>query len=102
MSDVSLKKETVSSGPKRAPRVTMIAFNFEELFALSDEALLEHFELVRKVNPTLVPQDFQPDACRITRAPKAITLHFYRRAVSEGLAMEIFRFSFRRPASFDD
>ena len=79
----------------------MIAFNFEELSILSDEALLEHFELVRKVNPTLVPQEFQPDACRITRAPRAITLYFYRRAASEDLGTEIFRFSFRRPASFD-
>jgi hypothetical protein len=79
----------------------MIAFNFEELFALNDEALLERFQLVRRVNPTLVPQDFQPDACRITRTPKTITLHFYRRAASQEPEAEIFRFSFRRPASLD-
>ena len=77
----------------------MIAFNFEVLFALDDEALLEHFQLVRRVNPTLVPQNFKPDACRITRAARTITLHFYQRAASQTPETEIFRFSFQRPAS---
>jgi hypothetical protein len=81
-------------------RVTAIAFNFEELFALDDEALLERFDLVRRVNPTLVPHDFQPDACRIVRAPRTITLRFYRRVGSEAGGAEIFRFSFLRPANF--
>jgi hypothetical protein len=79
-------------------RVSVIAFNFEELATLDDDALLEHFDLVRRVNPTLVPYDFQADACRITRAPKTITLHFYRRGGSEAYGAEVFRFSFRRPA----
>lgn len=82
-------------------RVAVIAFNFEELSLLSDEALLEHFELVRRVNPMLVPSDFKLDACRITRAPKTITLRFYRRAVSAGYETEVLRFSFRRPASLE-
>ena len=86
--------------PTPIRRVSVIAFNFEELSTLDDEALLEHFDLVRRVNPMLVPYDFQPETCRITRAPKTITLHFYRRVGSEAYGAEIFRFSFRRPASF--
>lgn len=86
--------------PRPIRRASAIAFNFEELSTLDDEALLEHFELVRRVNPTLVPPDFQPDACRITRAPKTITLRFYRRVATDEYGAEIFRFSFRRPASF--
>jgi hypothetical protein len=85
--------------PSPIRRINAIAFNFEELFALDDEGLLERFELVRRVNPMLVPSDFQPDACRITRTPKTITLHFYRRLGSEEYGTEIFRFSFRRPRS---
>lgn len=87
--------------PRPIRRASAIAFNFEELFTLDDEALLEHFELVRRVNPMLVPHGFQPDACRITRAPKTITLRFYRRVASDEYGAEIFRFSFRRPASFE-
>ena len=87
--------------PTPIRRAATIAFNFEELFTLYDEALLEHFELVRRVNPMLVPPDFQPDACRITRAPKTITLHFYRRVASNDYGVEIFRFSFRRPAGLE-
>jgi hypothetical protein len=87
--------------PRPIRRASAIAFNFEELFTLDDDALLEHFELVRRVNPMLVPPDFQPDACRITRAPKTITLRFYRRGASDDYGAEIFRFSFRRPASFE-
>jgi hypothetical protein len=87
--------------PNPIRRVTAIAFNFEELFTLDDEALLEHFELVRRVNPMLVPHDFHPDACRITRTPKTITLRFYRRVASEEYGTEIFRFSFRRPPGLE-
>jgi hypothetical protein len=87
--------------PTPIRRVTVIAFNFEELSVLDDDALLDHFELVRRVNPTLVPYDFQADTCRVRRAPKTITLHFYRRAASEGDEVEVFRFSFRRPASLE-
>ena len=83
--------------PTPIRRTSTIAFNFEELFTLDDEGLLERFELVRRVNPMLVPADFQPDACRITRAPKTITLHFYRRQGSDDYGTKIFRFSFRRP-----
>lgn len=87
--------------PTPIRRAATIAFNFEELFTLDDEALLEHFELVRRVNPMLVPRDFHPDACRITRTPKTITLHFYRRVASDEYGAEVFRFSFRRPAGFE-
>ncbi|MBV9999586.1 MAG: hypothetical protein JO015_10800 [Verrucomicrobia bacterium] len=76
---------------------SVIAFNFEELFARDDQALLGHFDLVRRVNPMLVPYDFQAEACRIVRASTAITLYFYRRAGSDEYGAEIFRFSFRRP-----
>ena len=75
--------------------VAVIAFNFEELLQASDQAVLDRFQLVRRVSPTLVPQDFEADACQITRAPEAITLHFYRRGTSEELGTEIFRFSFQ-------
>jgi hypothetical protein len=87
--------------PTSIRHAAAIAFNFEELFALDDEALLERFELVRRVNPMLVPRDFQPGACRITRAPKTITLRFYRRVGADEYGAEVFRFSFRRPVGLE-
>jgi hypothetical protein len=81
--------------PTPVPCATTIAFNFEELLQECDEAVLQRFELVRRVNPTLVPSDLRADACRIVRAPDAITLHFYRRESPEELGTEIFRFSFQ-------
>jgi hypothetical protein len=83
------------SAPNR--RVFVIAFNFEELFALEDEALVERFLLVRRVNPALIPRGFRPQACRITRTRRSITLHFYQREISGEYGPEVFRFSFRRP-----
>jgi hypothetical protein len=73
---------------------TMIAFNFEDLLQASNEDLLQRFGLVRRVNPMLVPTDVRTEACRITRAPDAITLHFYRRESPEEVGPETFRFSF--------
>ena len=77
------------------PCVTTIAFDFEALARQPDAALLRRFELVRRVNPTLVPQDVPTATCRITRGVKTITLHFYRRESPEGRGPEIFRFRFR-------
>ena len=72
-----------------------IAFDFSNLFRLSDAAVLQRFGLTRRVNPGVVPRDFQPNACRIARDLEAITLHFLRQESPEDPGTEIFRFSFQ-------
>lgn len=74
---------------------TTIAFDFDFLSQENDEAILKRFDVVRRVNPTLVPSDFRADACRIVRDPDAITLHFYQRDTPEEAGTETFRFSFQ-------
>ena len=77
-----------------------VAFDFSELFRASDAALLQRFKLTRTVKPGIVPRDFHPNACRISRELDAITLHFLRRESSEDAGTEIFRFSFQPPRDF--
>jgi hypothetical protein len=72
-----------------------IAFDFQQLFRSSDDALLQRFRVTRTVNPGVVPPDFQPNACKINRDLEAITLHFLRRQSPEDPGTEIFRFSFQ-------
>ena len=81
--------------PKPLRCVTTIAFDLEALSQQPDEAILRRFELVRRVNPAVVPQDLSTDTCRITRGVKAITLRFYRRETPGERGREIFRFRFR-------
>ena|SRR5689334_4926571 len=79
-------------------QVSALAFDFEDLFRWSDEAVLQRFRLTQKVSPNMVPQDLRADACQITRDLNAITLHFFRKAPSGIPEMEIFRFTFQAPA----
>jgi hypothetical protein len=74
-----------------------IAFDFEDLFRLSDEAVLRRFRLTRKVNPAVVPPDFRPNVCQISRDLEAITLRFLRQETAEDPGTEILRFSFQPP-----
>ena len=73
---------------------TMVAFDFAELFRSTDDTVLQRFRLARRVNPGVVPKDFQPDSCRIIRELDAITLQFFRGKSSDDPGTEIFRFSF--------
>ncbi|HEY0790115.1 MAG TPA: hypothetical protein VGD78_03515 [Chthoniobacterales bacterium] len=75
-----------------------VAFDFQNLFRLSDEAVLGRFRLTRKVNPAVVPADFRPSVCWISRDLEAITLHFLRQDSPEDPGTEILRFSFEPPA----
>jgi hypothetical protein len=79
-------------------QVSVLVFDFEDLFRCSDEAVLQRFRLTQRVNPNVVPQDLRADACQITRDLNAITLHFFRKATAEGPGTEIFRFTFQAPA----
>lgn len=78
--------------------VSTLAFDFEDLFRRSDEAILQRFRVTQRVNPNVVPQDLRADACQITRDLNGITLHFFRTAGPETPAMEIFRFTFKAPS----
>jgi hypothetical protein len=73
----------------------MVAFDFAELFRSTDDTVLQRFRITRKVNPGVVPKDFQPDSCRIVRELDAITLQFFRRKGPDDPGTEIFRFSFK-------
>jgi hypothetical protein len=78
-------------------QVSVLVFDFEDLFRWSDEAVLQRFRLTQRVNPNVVPQDLRADACQITRDLNAITLHFFRKANPESPGTEIFRFTFQAP-----
>jgi hypothetical protein len=75
--------------------LTTIAFDFSQLFRASDDAVLQRFRFTRKVNPGVVPKDFQPDGYRIHRDLDAITLQFFRRQGPDDPGTEILRFSFK-------
>ena len=89
---------TVDSKATTFRESSAIAFDFEHLFRLSDEAILRRFRLTRKVNPAVVPPDFQPNVCWISRDLEAITLHFLRQNSPQDPGTEIMRFSFQPPA----
>jgi len=79
-------------------QVSALVFDFEDLFRLGDEAVLQRFRLTQRVSPNMVPQDLRADACQITRDLNAITLRFLRRATQDAPETEIFRFTFEAPA----
>ena len=81
--------------PRPTRRVTVIAFNFGDLLRLNDEALPARFRLVPKVNPTLLPRDFRPEACRISRHLEAITLRLYGPPRLQGAGPEVVEFCFQ-------
>ena len=81
--------------PAACSQASVTTFDFAALCRARDEAVLQRFRLTRAVLPGLVPADLRANACRISREPDAVTLHFLHRTNPEDEGTEVFRFSFR-------
>jgi hypothetical protein len=75
--------------------LTAVAFDFEELFRSTDDAILQRFRATGTVKPGVVPKDFRADAYRVVRDLDAITLEFFRRQSPDDPGTEILKFSFK-------